>query len=117
MSQSQTETTSTGTASKEPLSEKELALLHAWWRAANYLAAGQIFLLDNPLLQKPLNELDRFHLVMDVVNRVPLLQDKAGHLHQMMHDKLVEHKEYIYQFGEDMPEIVNWQWPQSSEKS
>jgi len=64
-----------------------------------------------------LNELDRFHLVMDVVNRVPLLQNKAGHLHQKMHDKLVEHKEYINQFGEDMPEIVNWQWPQSSEKS
>jgi len=50
-----------------------------------------------------LNKLDRSHLVMDVVDRVASLQDRAGHLHQAMHDKLVEHREYITQHGEDMP--------------
>ena len=59
------------------------------------------------------NELDRFHLVMDVVNRVPSLQDQAGHLHQAMHDRLVEHREYIDRHGEDMPAIRDWKWPQN----
>jgi len=58
-----------------------------------------------------LNKLDRFNLVMDVVNRVPLLQNNAGHLHQAMRDKLLEHGEYITRHGEDMPQIRNWKWP------
>ena len=58
-----------------------------------------------------LNDLDRFHLVMDVANRVPTLADQAGHLHQLMRDRLVEHREYIRAHGEDMPEIVDWKWP------
>ncbi|HEB67172.1 MAG TPA: phosphoketolase family protein [Gammaproteobacteria bacterium] len=57
------------------------------------------------------NDLDRFHLVMDVADRVPALKDRAGHIHQYMHDKLVEHREYITTHGEDMPEIRNWKWP------
>ncbi len=57
-----------------------------------------------------INELDRFHLVMDVVNRVPELADRSGHLHQAMHEKLVEHREYINCHGEDMAEIKNWKW-------
>ena len=56
------------------------------------------------------NELDRFHLVMDAADRVPALRDRAGHLHQTMHDKLVEHREYITTHGEDMPEIRDWKW-------
>lgn len=56
------------------------------------------------------NELDRFHLVMDAADRVPALRDRAGHLHQAMHDKLVEHWEYITAHGEDMPEIRDWKW-------
>ena len=56
------------------------------------------------------NDLDRFHLVMDVADRVPALKDRAGHLHQAMHDRLVEHREYITTYGEDMPEIRNWRW-------
>ena len=56
------------------------------------------------------NDLDRFHLVMDVADRVARLRDRAGHLHQAMHDKLVEHREYITTHGEDMPEIRNWKW-------
>ena len=56
------------------------------------------------------NELDRFHLVMDVADRVDKLRDRAGHIHQAMHDKLVEHREYITTHGEDMPEIQHWFW-------
>ncbi len=59
-----------------------------------------------------LNTLDRFHLVMDVANRVPKLQAQAAHIKQRMRDKLNEHTQYIHQFGEDMPEIRDWKWPQ-----
>lgn len=57
------------------------------------------------------NDLDRFHLVMDVANRVPKLRDRAGHIHQAMNDRLVEHQEYITRHGEDLPEIRDWKWP------
>jgi len=56
------------------------------------------------------NDLDRFHLVNDVVDRVPSLAYKAAHLKQLMRDKLVEHKQYIVQYGQDMPEIREWKW-------
>ncbi|MCE9551564.1 MAG: phosphoketolase family protein [Betaproteobacteria bacterium] len=59
-----------------------------------------------------LNTLDRFHLVMDVANRVPKLQAQAAHIKQSMRDKLNEHTQYIHQFGEDMPEIRDWKWSQ-----
>jgi xylulose-5-phosphate/fructose-6-phosphate phosphoketolase len=58
-----------------------------------------------------LNDIDRFHLVMDVADRVPQAAAKAAYLKQLMRDKRVEHKEYIARHGEDMPEIRNWQWP------
>jgi xylulose-5-phosphate/fructose-6-phosphate phosphoketolase len=59
-----------------------------------------------------LNTLDRFHLVMDVANRVTKLQAQAAHIKQRMRDKLNEHTQYIHQHGEDMPEIRDWKWPQ-----
>ena len=59
-----------------------------------------------------LNTLDRFHLVMDVANRVPKLQGQAAHIKQKMRDKLNAHTQYIHEHGEDMPEIRDWQWPQ-----
>ena len=58
-----------------------------------------------------LNDLDRFHLVMDAMDRVPALHEKAPHIRQKMRDRLVEHKEYIEKHGEDMPEIAEWTWP------
>jgi xylulose-5-phosphate/fructose-6-phosphate phosphoketolase len=58
-----------------------------------------------------LNELDRFHLVMDVLERVPQLGNRGAYLKQLLKDKLVEHKLYIARHGIDMPEIQNWQWP------
>jgi xylulose-5-phosphate/fructose-6-phosphate phosphoketolase len=58
-----------------------------------------------------LNSLDRFHLVMDVADRVPLLHEEAAHVKQRMRDKLIEHTRHIHRYGEDMPEIREWKWP------
>ena len=57
-----------------------------------------------------MNDLDRFHLCADVVDRVALLGPKAAYAKQAMRDKLIEHKQYIAEHGEDMPEIRNWKW-------
>ena len=58
-----------------------------------------------------LNDLDRFHLVMDVIDRVPSLGYRAAYLKQAMQNKLIEHSQYIRERGEDMPEIRDWAWP------
>jgi xylulose-5-phosphate/fructose-6-phosphate phosphoketolase len=58
-----------------------------------------------------MNDLDRFHLAGDVVDRVPKLKNLGGHFKQLLRNKLVEHKQYIYEHGIDMPEILNWKWP------
>lgn len=57
-----------------------------------------------------LNDIDRFHLVMDVVDRVPKLGYRAAYLKQAMRDRLIEHKEYIVVHGEDMPAVRDWRW-------
>jgi xylulose-5-phosphate/fructose-6-phosphate phosphoketolase len=57
-----------------------------------------------------LNDLDRFHLAGDVVDRVPRLRNTAAHLKQHLRDKLIEHSLYIVEHGEDMPEIRDWHW-------
>jgi xylulose-5-phosphate/fructose-6-phosphate phosphoketolase len=56
------------------------------------------------------NDLDRFHLVADVIDRVPKLGYMAAYIKQFVRDKLIEHREYIVKYGEDMPEIRNWKW-------
>ncbi|MDP2903998.1 MAG: phosphoketolase family protein [Methylovulum sp.] len=58
-----------------------------------------------------MNDMDRFHLAADVIDRVPRLRNNAVYLKQYIRDKLIDHKQYIYKYGEDMPEIQNWQWP------
>jgi xylulose-5-phosphate/fructose-6-phosphate phosphoketolase len=57
-----------------------------------------------------LNELDRFHLVGDVIDRVPSLQAKQAFAKQFIRDKLIEHKQYIREHGQDMPEVREWRW-------
>ncbi len=63
-----------------------------------------------------LNDLDRFHLVMDVIDRVPKLGPSAAYIKQLLSEKLVEHKRYIAEHGEDMPEIRNWKWKTINQK-
>jgi len=57
-----------------------------------------------------LNDLDRFHLVDDVIDRVPQLGARAAYFKQAIRDKLIDHKQYIEEHGEDMPEITEWRW-------
>jgi xylulose-5-phosphate/fructose-6-phosphate phosphoketolase len=57
------------------------------------------------------NRLDRFHLVADVIDRVPGVTGKAAYVKQAMRDKLIEHEQYIVRHGKDMPEVSDWRWP------
>jgi xylulose-5-phosphate/fructose-6-phosphate phosphoketolase len=57
-----------------------------------------------------LNDLDRFHLVMDVIDRVPGLGIKAAHIRQLMVDQRIQHRQYTRDHGEDAPEIRDWKW-------
>ncbi len=56
------------------------------------------------------NDMDRFHLVQDVIDRVPGLGSRYAHLRQRMADRRVEHAEYIRAHGDDMPEVRGWRW-------
>jgi len=56
------------------------------------------------------NDLDRFHLVGDVIDRVPNVGPRAAHVKQGLRDRLIEHREYICEHGDDMPLVKNWSW-------
>ena len=57
-----------------------------------------------------LNDIDRFHLASDVLERVPEVGPRAAYIRQGIRDKLVEHRQYIEAHGQDMPEVRNWRW-------
>ncbi len=58
-----------------------------------------------------MNDMDRFHLVMDVIDRVPGLGQRAARVNQLMLDKRTPHRMYTREFGEDLPEVRDWVWP------
>jgi xylulose-5-phosphate/fructose-6-phosphate phosphoketolase len=70
--------------------------------------------ITTPFDMTVLNDLDRFHLVMDVIDRVPRTGEAGIYLKQKLRYKLIEHREYIDRNGEDMPEIRQWRWKQPS---
>ena len=74
-----------------------------------YLEEGTI---TTPFDIRVQNQLDRFHLVIDAIDRLPQTGSKGAYLQQSMRDKLAQHKQYIDRNGEDLPEIRNWMWEQ-----
>ena len=66
--------------------------------------------ITTPFDMRVQNEIDRYHLVIEVCNMVPNLGSKGIYLTKLMQEKLIEHKQYIYDNGVDMPEIIDWKW-------
>ncbi|MBC7543824.1 MAG: phosphoketolase family protein, partial [Candidatus Sericytochromatia bacterium] len=66
--------------------------------------------ITTPFDMTVLNDIDRFHLAMDTVHRLPQTGDKGLDLKQKLAGKLIEHRQYIVEYGRDLPEIRNWQW-------
>jgi xylulose-5-phosphate/fructose-6-phosphate phosphoketolase len=56
------------------------------------------------------NDLDRFHLIGDVIHRVLSPDSRSAYAKELLQDKLIDHEQYIRKYGEDMPEIRNWRW-------
>jgi xylulose-5-phosphate/fructose-6-phosphate phosphoketolase len=66
--------------------------------------------ITTPFDMTVMNDLDRFHLAMDTIDRIPRIWEKGAYLKQTLKDKLVEHKQYIRKEGRDLPEIRDWKW-------
>jgi len=81
---------------------------HANFHVRGYKEEGTT---TTPFDMTVLNDLDRFHLAGDVVDRVPRLQRVGAHFKQLLRNKLIEHKQYICEHGDDLPEIRDWKWP------
>ena len=72
--------------------------------------------ITTPFDMRVQNEIDRFHLVKDALLHLPQLGNRSAYLIQQMNDKLVAHKNYIHEIGQDMPEILDWKWHLSESK-
>src|SRR5207245_5527055 len=70
--------------------------------------------ITTPFDMAVLNDLDRYHLAGDVIDRVPGLAGRAVHVKQRIRDKLIDHRAYITEHGADMPSIQHWRWPLAS---
>ena len=81
---------------------------HANFHVHGYREEGTT---TTPFDMTALNQLDRFHLAGDVVDRVARLQPVNAHFKQLLRNKLVEHRQYIREQGDDLPEIRDWKWP------
>jgi xylulose-5-phosphate/fructose-6-phosphate phosphoketolase len=66
--------------------------------------------ITTPFDMTVMNDLDRFHLAMDTIDRIPRIWEKGAYLKQILKDKLVEHGQYIRKEGRDLPEIRDWKW-------
>jgi xylulose-5-phosphate/fructose-6-phosphate phosphoketolase len=84
---------------------------HANLHVRGYKEEGTI---TTPFDMTVVNDMDRFHLVMDVVDRLPRIGSRGVYIKQQLQNKLIEHKRYIDTFGQDMPEIRNWKWGAAS---
>lgn len=73
--------------------------------------------ITTPFDMRVQNEIDRFHLVMDALKYLPQLGNRGSILYQMCKDKLVEHKQYIKDYGQDLPEIRSWKWETNEEEN
>ena len=67
--------------------------------------------INTPLELAMLNETSRFHLVIDVIDRVPRLRTRAAHLKEEMKNAINDNMRYAHEFGADRPELSNWTWP------
>jgi xylulose-5-phosphate/fructose-6-phosphate phosphoketolase len=81
---------------------------HASFHVHGYREEGTT---TTPFDMTVLNQLDRFHLAGDVADRVARLRPVNAHFKQQLRNKLVEHKQYVREYGDDMPEIRDWKWP------
>ena len=66
--------------------------------------------ITTPFDMTVLNDMDRFHLVIDAINRLPQCGGKGNYLKQQLNDKLIEHRQYINKCGMDLPEVCDWEW-------
>lgn len=82
-------------------------------KVMGYLEEGTI---TTPFDMRVQNKIDRFHLVIEMINALPKLHNKGAYLSQLMYDKLVEHKQYIRENGIDLPEIRDWKWQKKEGK-
>jgi xylulose-5-phosphate/fructose-6-phosphate phosphoketolase len=87
---------------------------HENWHVRGYKEEGTT---STPFDMCVMNDLDRFHLVGDVIDRVPKLGARAAYAKQAVRDKLIEHRQYIVRYGDDPPEIAGWAWGQGKEST